>query len=149
MRDERPVERRLLASGLLFGIGLIAFIDEVVFHQILAWHHFLDRGTSDLGLLSDGLFHAFSWFATIGGLFLLVDVVRRAGWHAVRWWGGVLVGVGAFQLYDGIVHHKLLRVHQIRSVDDLLAYDLAWNGTAAVLLLTGILLLVLSRRRAR
>lgn len=149
MRDEHPVERRLLASGLLFGIGLIAFVDEAVFHQILGWHHFLDRGTSDLGLLSDGFFHAFSWFATIGGLFLLVDVVRRAGWHPVRWWGGVLVGVGAFQLYDGIVHHKLLRVHQIRYVDDLLAYDLAWNGTAAVLLLTGFLLLVLSRRRAR
>ncbi len=149
MLDERSVRRRLLVSGLLFGLGLIAFVDETVFHQILGWHHFYDRGASDLGLLSDGVFHAFSWFATIGGLFLLVDVVRRDGWQPMRWWAGVLVGAGAFQLYDGIVHHKLLRVHQIRAVDDLLAYDVAWNGAAALLLLVGIALLVRSKPRAR
>ncbi len=149
MLDERSVRRRLLVSGLLFGLGLVAFVDETVFHQVLGWHHFYDRGTSELGLLSDGVFHAFSWFATIGGLFLLVDVVRRGGWQPTRWWAGVLVGAGTFQLYDGIVHHKLLRVHQIRAVDDLLAYDLAWNGAAILLLLIGIALLARSRPRAR
>ncbi len=149
MVDERAVRRRLLLSGLLFGLGLIAFVDETVFHQILGWHHFYDRGTTELGLLSDGVFHAVSWFATIGGLFLLVDVVRRGGWQPMRWWAGVLVGAGGFQLYDGLVQHKLLRVHQIRDVDDLLAYDLAWNGAAAALLLVGTVLLVRSRPRTR
>src|ERR1041384_913739 len=56
---------RQLVRHDLFGLGLIAFVDETVFHQILGWHHFYDRGTTELGLLSDGVFHAVSWFATI------------------------------------------------------------------------------------
>lgn len=53
---------RNMWSGILFGIGLAAFIDEAVFHQLLRWHHFYDKSTTDIGLISDGLFHAFSWF---------------------------------------------------------------------------------------
>lgn len=52
-------------SGFLFGVGFVAFIDEAVFHQLLHWHHFYDRATTDIGLVADGLFHAFSWFATV------------------------------------------------------------------------------------
>ena len=62
---------RNLWSGFLFGPGLVSFLDEVVFHQILHWHHFYDKSMSDIGLISDGLFHAFSWFATIGSLFIV------------------------------------------------------------------------------
>jgi uncharacterized membrane protein len=29
-----------------------------------------------------------------------------------RWWGGLLLGAGGFQLYDGIVQHKLLGLHR-------------------------------------
>jgi len=133
-------------SGVLFGMGLIAFVDEVVFHQLLHWHHFYDRGTSDLGLVSDGLFHAFSWFATVAALFLLADLRRRRALRLRRWAGGVLTGVGAFQLYDGLVQHKLLGLHQIRYVDDLLPYDLAWNISAALLLVVGVVILIATRR---
>jgi len=148
MAHVRQTRRSLLVSGLLFGIGFVAFVDEAVFHQVLGWHHFYDRSTTEIGLLSDGVFHAFSWFATVGGAFLLADTVRRGGWSPLRWWAAVLVGVGAFQLYDGIVQHKLLRVHQIRSVDDLLPYDLAWNVSAALVLAVGAVLLFVDRRRA-
>jgi len=65
-------------SGILFGVGLVAFLDEVVFHQLLGWHHFYDLSTTAAGLVSDGLFHALSWFATIAGLVLLVST-RRSG----------------------------------------------------------------------
>jgi uncharacterized membrane protein len=133
-------------SGVLFGVGLVAFVDEAVFHQILHWHHFYDLGTSDLGLVSDGLFHALSWFATIAGLFLLADLRRRGALHGARWAGGVLVGAGAFQLYDGTVHHKLLGIHEIRYVEDVTPYDLVWNLSAAALLVAGIALLVATRR---
>ncbi|WP_203137166.1 DUF2243 domain-containing protein [Microbacterium sp. JZ31] len=132
-------------SGVLFGVGLIAFIDEAVFHQVLHWHHFYDRGTPELGLVSDGIFHALSWFATIAGLFLFADLRRRGALHLRRWIGGVLVGAGAFQLYDGTVQHKLFEIHQIRYVEDLLPYDLAWNISAAVILAAGIVLLVVTR----
>ncbi|WP_235598378.1 DUF2243 domain-containing protein, partial [Heyndrickxia sporothermodurans] len=54
---------RNLLSGFLFGLGIAAFFDETVFHQLLRWHHFYDKSTTNIGLISDGLFHAFSWFA--------------------------------------------------------------------------------------
>ena len=54
--------RRTTISGALFGVGFAAFVDETVFHQLLHWHHFYDGSTSDAGLVSDGLFHAFGWF---------------------------------------------------------------------------------------
>ena len=133
-------------SGALFGIGTAAFVDETVFHQLLHWHHFYDRSTSTAGLVSDGVFHAFGWFAVVASLFLLADLRRRAALSTVRWVGGALTGAGAFQLYDGTVQHKLLRLHQIRYDVDLLPYDLAWDVVAVVLLGVGVVLLLRTRR---
>ncbi|MDT8861207.1 DUF2243 domain-containing protein [Alkalihalobacillus sp. MEB130] len=133
--------KRNLWSGILFGLGLIAFFDEMVFHQLLRWHHFYDRATTDIGLISDGLFHAFSWFATIGGLFMFADLRRRNAVWLKRWWGGVFLGAGVFQLYDGIVQHKLMRLHQIRYVDNVIVYDLVWNIGAIILIIIGALLI--------
>lgn len=148
----RTLTRRLLASGVLFGVGLAAFVDEAVFHQLLHWHHFYDQATTRAGLVSDGLFHAFGWFAVVAGLFLFADVRRRGGPGAARWWPAVLIGAGAFQLFDGTVNHKLLRVHQIRyetlpvttpgpgpyePVDNLVVYDAVWIGVAVLLLAAG------------
>ncbi|MED1562209.1 membrane protein [Alkalihalobacillus alcalophilus ATCC 27647 = CGMCC 1.3604] len=134
-------KRRNLWSGILFGLGLVAFIDEAVFHQILHWHHFYDKSTTSIGLISDGLFHAFSWFATIGGLFLFADLKRKGALLLKRWWGGLLLGAGIFQLYDGIIQHKLMGIHQIRYVDNVFIYDLIWNVFAAIMIIIGILLL--------
>lgn len=135
-------------SGVLFGVGIVAFIDEAVFHQLLHWHHFYDLGTPDVGLVSDGIFHAISWFATIAGLFLFADLRRRNALWPRRWLGGILVGAGAFQLYDGTVQHKLFGIHQIRYVPDVFVYDLVWNVTAILMLIAGIVLLVMTRRGA-
>jgi uncharacterized membrane protein len=133
-------------SGILFGVGLVAFVDETVFHQLLHWHHFYDKGTPDLGLVSDGFFHAVSWFATIAALFMLADLRRRNALHWARWVGGALLGAGAFQLYDGTVQHKVWGLHEIRYVADLLPYDLTWNSIAAVLVAAGIVLLLRTGR---
>ena len=143
MRNNNDIEvsRRNMWSGILFGVGLIAFIDETVFHQLLRWHHFYDKSTTDIGLISDGIFHAFSWFATIAGLFLFADLRRRNGLILQRWLGGVLLGVGVFQLYDGIIQHKWMRIHQIRYVDNVIVYDIVWNVGALIILLIGIYLL--------
>ena len=66
-----------------------------------------------------GVFHAVSWFATIAALFVLADLRRRGALWWLRWTGGVLLGSGAFQLYDGLVQHKVFSLHQIRYVEDL------------------------------
>ncbi|WP_010649777.1 DUF2243 domain-containing protein [Oceanobacillus massiliensis] len=133
---------RNLWSGFLFGLGLVAFIDEFVFHQLLQWHHFYDKSTSEIGLLSDGLFHAFSWFATVGGMFMVADLRRRAGFWLKRWIGGMFLGAGAFQLYDGIIQHKMMKLHQIRYVDNVLKYDLIWNILAAFMIIGGAYILI-------
>ena len=123
VQNEVSLRRRNVWSGVLFGIGLVAFLDETVFHQLLRWHHFYDLSTTDIGLISDGLFHAFSWFATIAGLFLFADLRRKRNLIRERWIGGILLGAGSFQLYDGTIQHKLLRIHQIRYVDNVIVYD--------------------------
>lgn len=145
MNEQTKIVSNLM-SGVLFGLGFVAFIDEVLFHQLLRWHHFYDLATTDVGLISDGLFHAFSWFATIAGLFMLADLRRRARFCLKRWIAGVLLGVGAFQLYDGIVQHKLMRLHQIRYVENVWLYDVIWNVVAAIILLVGVVLTIKTRK---
>ena len=132
-------------SGALCGLALAAFVDESVFHQILGWHHFYDRSTTAVGLLSDGIFHAFSFFAVVAGLFLLAELRRRGTFVLARWVGALLVAAGAFQLYDGTVQHKLFGLHQIRYGVDLTAYDIVWNIVAGLLIALGAGLLVRSR----
>jgi uncharacterized membrane protein len=131
---------RSMWSGALVGVGVAGFVDETVFHQLLHWHHFYDRSTPDVGLVSDGLFHAVGWFAVVGGLFLLADLRRRGTLWVLRWWAALLFGLGAFQLYDGTIQHKLLGLHQIRYHVTIWPYDLAWNLLAAIAIAAGFLL---------
>jgi uncharacterized membrane protein len=137
--------RRNTTSGVLAGVGLIAFIDETVFHQLLHWHHFYDKSTTDIGLVSDGLFHALGFFAVVSGLFLFADLRRRESLNWTRWIGGVLLGAGGFQLYDGLVQHKLMRLHQIRYEVDVIPYDVTWNVIAALMIGLGIVLTIRAR----
>jgi len=133
-------------AGILFGLGFVAFVDEAVFHQILHWHKFYDRSSTAAGLVSDGLFHAFSWFATVGGLYLVADLRRRQAFRHKMFWGGKLLGGGAFQLYDGTIQHKLMRIHQIRYEVDIIPYDLVWNGLAVIMIVIGLVLIRSARR---
>lgn len=140
---------RNLWSGFLLGLGIAAFIDETVFHQLLRWHHFYDKSTAEIGRISDGLFHAFSWFATIGGLFMFADLRRRNALWPMRWWGSVLIGTGAFELYDGTIQHKLMRIHQIRYVENVFIYDLAWNILAVLVIAAGLILVVRTQHKLK
>ena len=141
VQNEMSIRRRNVWSGVLFGIGIVAFFDETAFHQLLRWHHFYDLSTTDIGLISDGLFHAVSWFATIAGLFLFADLRRKGTYIRSRWIGGILLGAGSFQLYDGIIQHKLMRIHQIRYVDNVIVYDIVWNVIAIILIVLGGMLI--------
>ena len=137
----RSVNTRSVWGGVLVGVGLVAAIDEIVLHQLLRWHHFYDKSTSEMGLISDGLLHAGSVVAMVAGFFVLIDV-RRAGSLVPRQaWAGLLLGMGGFQLWDGTINHKLLGLHQIRYGVDILPYDLTWLVVAVILLGAGALLL--------
>jgi uncharacterized membrane protein len=146
MEPNQRYSSRNLWSGFLFGVGVVGFIDETVFHQLLHWHHFYDKSTPEIGLVSDGFFHALSWFATIGSLFMFADLRRRKAQLLKMWWGGLLLGGGGFQLYDGTIQHKLMRLHQIRYVENVIVYDIVWNIIALLMIIVGIILIIHSKK---
>ncbi|WP_342388349.1 DUF2243 domain-containing protein [Salinicoccus bachuensis] len=138
---------RNMWSGVLFGIGLMALIDEIIFHQLLQWHHFYDLSTPFIGILSDGLLNAFALFAVVAGLFMFADLHRRHIAHMRTWTASFFLGLGGFQVFDGIVNHKLLQVHQVRYGVEILPYDLAWNISGLILFLIGTILFIHARKR--
>ena len=100
--------------GIFLGIGLGGFVDGIVLHQILQWHHMLTSEghypkTTVAGLetntLWDGLFHAATWIAVAIGVWVLWR--RTTDW---RWaissrafFGWLLVGWGLFNFVEGIM----------------------------------------------
>ncbi|WP_460775382.1 DUF2243 domain-containing protein [Microbacterium sp. GXF7504] len=145
-RSARVGERAYWA-GVLLGVAAMAAVDEIVFHQLLGWHHFYDGATLQIGLLSDGLLHAFELFVAVFGVFLLLDARRRGRVRAATAWAGAFTGAGAFQLWDGLIDHKVLQVHQVRYGVDLLPYDVTWIASGGMLFVAGLAwTAVLSRR---
>lgn len=130
---------RTTHSAFLMGIGLVAAVDEIGLHQLLAWHHFYDLSTPAVGLFSDGLFHAAQMVALIAASFTLIDLARSGQLASPLILPAVVMGMGAFQLFDGTVNHKLLRLHQMRYEVPILPYDVVWNLVALALLVLGYL----------
>lgn len=147
MSDQTPkLERtRSLWVAALIGVGLMAAVDEIIFHQLLSWHHFYDRSTPDIALLSDGLLHSAELIAIVAGFFLFADLRYRHALAPAWAWAGFFLGAGGFQVFDGIVDHKVLRVHQIRYNVELLPYDILWNASGVVLIIVGLVLLQRAR----
>ncbi len=146
--------------ALLLGLGLGGFVDGIVLHQILQWHHMLtatDRypGSTIAGLeantLADGLFHAATWVFVLVGTLLAVKAWQR-GELAPPWRmhiGLLLLGWGVFNVVEGLVDHHLLRIHHVRDdVADPLAWDLGFLAFGAALVVVGLLLSRPPRGRA-
>jgi uncharacterized membrane protein len=147
MAARRTDAPSLLWPGVLVGIGLAGTLDEVVLHQLLAWHHFYDRSTPTAGLVSDGLFHIFSTAVLVIGIIQLVERRRTTPDPPRVALAGILLGAGGFNLYDGTIQHKLLRLHQVRAdAPNNLPYDLAFLAIAATVTLAGALLLRRTRQ---
>ncbi|HWU12197.1 MAG TPA: DUF2243 domain-containing protein [Streptomyces sp.] len=149
VRQSWPESRRSMVVCGVIGVAVMAAVDEIVFHQILGWHHFYDRSTTSVGLMSDGLLHTAELLALVVGFFLYADLRRRRALAPAHAWAGFFLGLGIFQLFDGVVDHKLLRLHQIRYGVDITPYDWAWNLAAAVLLLIGSVLAIRAARSGR
>ena len=141
--------RRSLWYAVLVGIGVMAAVDEIVFHQLLHWHHCVDRATPFIGIVSDGILHAMELLAITIGAATLIGLAREGVFHGAAVRVGMLLGAGGFQLFDGLVNHKILRIHQVRYGVDPLLYDIAWNAAGAVLLFAGCWMLICLRREGR
>jgi uncharacterized membrane protein len=138
-------DNRARTAGILLGVGLGGFVDGIVLHQILQWHHMLTSegdypANTVAGLetntLWDGLFHAVTWVAVAAGLWILWRRASAADGRALVGW--MLVGWGGFNLVEGLVDHQLLGIHHVR--DDLggpLGWDLGFLTFGALLVLAG------------
>jgi uncharacterized membrane protein len=160
MQDQRRPPR-LIWAGLLLGIGLGGFFDGIVLHQILQWHHMLSSqgkfpATTVAGLqvntLWDGLFHAFTYVATVAGLLLLWSAARQPHppWPTTLLMGWLLMGWGGFNLVEGVIDHHLLRIHHVNETaprEQWLWWDLAFLVWGMIMLAGGWILAVRSARR--
>ncbi|HEU5472468.1 MAG TPA: DUF2243 domain-containing protein [Actinophytocola sp.] len=133
-------------AGLVLGIGVGGFIDGIVGHQLLEWHHLLSGWypqvhgqDARINMVGDGLFHLACLVAVLVGIGLLAaasPATRPGG--ARRLAGGMLAGWGCFNLVEGVVNHQLLGLHHVRPGPDELAYDLGFLVLGAVLLGVGM-----------
>lgn len=135
-------------SGLLYGLGFGGFLDGIVLHQILQWHHMVsdvaDYPTTtvaglEVNTLADGFFHVLTWFLVLGGSVTAI-ISWRQGRLPANWsfhFGLVLAGWGIFNVVEGLVNHQILGIHHVR--DDLggpLSWDIAFL-VLGVLLIAG------------
>jgi uncharacterized membrane protein len=101
------------------------FVDGIVLHQILQWHHMLSEterypptslGGLQANVLADGLFHAVTWLFVVGGIAWLWNTARNGGWtwRGRTLLGWTLVGWGVFNLVEGAINHHLLGIHRVR-----------------------------------
>ncbi|MFJ4438933.1 DUF2243 domain-containing protein [Streptomyces sp. NPDC088923] len=144
--------------GLLLGVGLGGFVDGILLHQLLQWHHMLTSTDHDhigvryydphtvsgleMNTVWDGIFHAVCWLSVLGGLAVLhhrVTEGRRAVWTSRALWGWVLVGWGLFNLVEGVLDHHVLGIHHVRGGPHQLWWDLGFLALGAVLLVLGLL----------
>ncbi|MGY1917195.1 DUF2243 domain-containing protein [Blastococcus sp. SYSU DS0973] len=155
---QRPRRMPTRVTGLLYGLGFGGFVDGIVLHQMLQWHHMVSavegqEPTTLAGLevntLADGFFHAGAWVLAFAGTVTAL-VAWRQDRLAPSWsfhFGLVLVGWGLFNLVEGLVDHQILGIHHVR--DDLggpLSWDLGFLGVGVLLIAGGWLL---HRRGAR
>ncbi len=118
--------------GIILGVGLGGFVDGILLHQILQWHHMLSSsGTANIDIgaypvttvhglqmntLWDGFFHTITWLAVLIGLGILYSRIsgsRGRIWASKVLWGWMLVGWGLFNVVEGILDHHLLGIHHV------------------------------------
>jgi uncharacterized membrane protein len=146
--------------AFLFGMGVGGFVDGIVLHQLLQWHHMLSHTESgntktvagmELNTLADGLFHGAMWVLVVASAIFTVRA-RQQGRLSPRWsfhTGLAVCGWGVFNTVEGVVNHQLLQIHHVR--DDLggpLEWDLGFLAVSLVLTGGGWLVFRQSRQGA-
>ena len=149
----------LQLPGIVLGVGLGGFVDGILLHQLLQWHHMLTSTNTDnigvtyyspdtvsgleMNTVWDGIFHTVCWLAVLTGLAILYSRItrnRRRMWASRVLWGWILAGWGLFNLGEGILDHHILGIHHVHGGPYQLWWDLGFLVLGALLLVGGYLL---------
>jgi uncharacterized membrane protein len=155
--DARPVSLQL--PGIVLGVGLGGFVDGIMLHQLLQWHHMLSSTNTDnigvkyynpntvsgleMNTVWDGIFHVVCWVSVLTGLAILYSRVthrRRQVWTSRVLWGWMLAGWGLFNLVEGIIDHQILGIHHVHGGPHQIWWDIGFLLVGVVLLAAGYLL---------
>ncbi|MEZ0074641.1 DUF2243 domain-containing protein [Planotetraspora sp. GP83] len=135
------------SAGLVLGLGVGGFIDGILLHQLLGWHHMLSGWfphDERINMIGDGLFHAGCLVLVLAGIALLARSRPARGRELAGW---MIAGWGVFNLVEGLVDHEILGVHHVRHGPYQLAYDLSFLAFGAVLVALGLLVAQVPIRR--
>ncbi|GGP94460.1 putative membrane protein [Actinomadura coerulea] len=154
--DVTPVNLRL--PGIVLGVGLGGFVDGILLHQLLQWHHMLTSTNTDnigvkyysphtvsgleMNTVWDGIFHVVCWLSVLTGLALLYSRVtrdRRRVWTSPALWGWILVGWGLFNVVEGIIDHQILGIHHVHGGPHQIWWDVGFLLLGVVLVAAGYL----------
>ena len=136
----------LISAGICLGVGLGGFLDGILLHQLLQWHHMLssirpltNTANIDLNMVWDGLFHALDWIFTVVGLVLLWRAGGRddVPWSSQTFIGSIVIGAGLFDFVEGLIDHQILVIHHVKPGPNQLVWDLAFLAFGALLIVIG------------
>jgi len=149
--EQRNHSGLLVAAGILIGACLLAgFVDGILLHEILQWHHMVtsvrpatNLSNLEANTLADGLFHLGTWTLTVIGGVLLWRAGGRddVPWSPKIFGGSLLLGAGLFNFIEGIVDHQILGIHHVKPGLNQLAWDIGFLIFGAGLALVGWILL--------
>jgi uncharacterized membrane protein len=152
--DMRPLTK----AGLVLGLGMGGFIDGIVLHQILGWHHLICTTETcavdsvqalERQNTQDGFFHLATWILCAVGIALLFRAARVVGqnWSGRVLTGAMLAGWGVFNLVEGLIDHQLLGIHHVRPGHELqFVFDMLFLASGVVLIGIGASLVRNGRR---
>jgi uncharacterized membrane protein len=118
---ERTITRRALVAAGVFGFGFSGLIDVLVLHHIFQLHHLVSGiypmdtlSGLQTNILADGLFSI--------GMIIIAGVGAGLLWQSERRSsvplalrpiaGAAVIGLGLFDLYDVLIDHIVLGLHQ-------------------------------------
>ena len=121
-------------------MGFGGFVDGIVLHEILQWHHMITGAEPsetlaglELNVVADGFLYVVTWLLVMAG-----SIRTLVSWRQVRvaptwsfYFGLLVAGWGFFNVVEGLIDHQLLGVHHVR--DDLgapLSWDIGFSCSA-------------------
>ncbi len=136
--------RNVWAGGLI-GLAFGGFMDGILLHQILQWHHLLSgwRPGTTVSLMRmhitwDGLFHAAHHLFLAFGVALLWPRPEESSGRGFGAW--FAIGFGSWHVRDAVLDHWILGLHRIRQeADNPLFWDLLFFGVGVASIVLGAL----------